>query len=229
MTSNADFKRRVRARMAKTGESYATARARLLAGRPQAAALHVTNGDSAAGILRQTGLAGRILPWRDVLHDGPVPAVGDRELRRVRADFLAGEDPADRDELLRWLEQRDRTLAEGRDGEYVLWFEADLYDQLQLAQILATLGELAVPPSRVTLVCVGEYPGVAHFGGLGELDPEQLRGLLTTAATPLGQAAAELAARAWAALGVPRIPAVWVPSPRRPLRSCASSARPSTG
>jgi hypothetical protein len=31
MTSNADFKRRVRARMAKTGESYA--RARLLAGR----------------------------------------------------------------------------------------------------------------------------------------------------------------------------------------------------
>jgi len=83
----------------------------------------------------------------------------------------------------------------------VLWFEADLYDQLQLAQILATLGELAVPPSRVTLVCVGEYPGVAHFGGLGELDPEQLRGLLTTAATPLGQAAAELAARAWAALG----------------------------
>ena len=33
MTSHADFKRRVRARMAKTGESYATARARLLADR----------------------------------------------------------------------------------------------------------------------------------------------------------------------------------------------------
>jgi hypothetical protein len=206
MTSNADFKRRVRARMAKTGESYATARARLLAGRrrPQdgglAAALHVTNGDSAAGILRRTGLEADVLPWRDALHDGPVPAVGDSELRRVRAEFLAGEDPADREELLRWLEHRDRTLAEGRDGDYLLWFEADLYDQLQLAQILATLGELGVPPDRITLVCIGEYPGVAHFGGLGELDPEQLRGLLATAAVRLGPAAMELAGRAWAAL-----------------------------
>jgi Domain of unknown function (DUF1835) len=203
MTSNADFKRRVRARMAKTGESYAAARAQLLADRHHdrlAAALHVTNGDSAAGILRRTGLAARILPWRDALHEGPVPAVGDRELRRVRAGFLAGEDLADQDELLRWLEHRDRTLAEGRAGEYVLWFEADLYDQLQLAQILATLGELDVPPDRITLVCIGEYPGVAHFGGLGELDPGQVQGLLATAAGRLGPAAVELAGRAWAAL-----------------------------
>ena len=34
MTRQADFKRRVRARMAKTGESYATARSRLLAEHP---------------------------------------------------------------------------------------------------------------------------------------------------------------------------------------------------
>ena len=34
MTKQADFKRRVRARMAKTGESYAAARSQLLAERP---------------------------------------------------------------------------------------------------------------------------------------------------------------------------------------------------
>ena len=34
MTRQADFKRRVRARMAKTGESYATARSWLLAAAP---------------------------------------------------------------------------------------------------------------------------------------------------------------------------------------------------
>ncbi len=44
MTKQADFKARVRARMARTGESYATARAHLLASRPLPA-LHVTNGD----------------------------------------------------------------------------------------------------------------------------------------------------------------------------------------
>jgi hypothetical protein len=99
MTRQAEFKRRVRARMAKTGESYATARAQLLAARDPlgrerlTAALHVTNGDSAAEGLRATGLARRILPWRDALHEGPVPDVPDPELRRIRAAFLVDDDP----------------------------------------------------------------------------------------------------------------------------------------
>jgi len=102
--------------------------------------------------------------------------------------------------VLRRLERRDRELDGNRDGTYVLWFEADLYDQLQIAQVLARLGRLGVTPERVTLVCVGEYPGIAHFGGLGELGPAQLEGLLATAATPLTAAAIDLGAAAWAAL-----------------------------
>ena len=47
------------------------------------AALHVSNGD--ATDLAGTGLARRILYWRDSLHEGPVPAVGSGELRRIRA------------------------------------------------------------------------------------------------------------------------------------------------
>jgi hypothetical protein len=81
----------------------------------------------------------------------------------------------------------------------VLWFEADLYDQLQIAQILAALGGLGVAPGRVTLVCIGEYPGIAHFGGLGELQPEQFPGLLDVA-VPLTADALDLGAHAWAAL-----------------------------
>lgn len=163
----------------------------------------MTNGDSAAGTLRATEPVQHILAWRDALHDGPVPDVADPELRRIRAAFLV-DDPAGRHECVRWLEYRDHTLAANRDGEYVLWFEADLYDQLQLVQILARLSELRVPPSRITLICIGEFLGIAHFGGLGELEPAQLHGLLTSAATPLSSAALELAARAWAALRAPR-------------------------
>jgi hypothetical protein len=36
--------------------------------------LHVTNGESAADTLRQTALGGAVLPWQDVLHEGPLPA-----------------------------------------------------------------------------------------------------------------------------------------------------------
>jgi hypothetical protein len=166
-----------------------------------AGALHVTNGDAAGGVLAATGLAGQVLAWVDALHEGPVPAgLDDAGLREVRARFLAGEAVAERDAVLRRLERRDRELDGNREGGYVLWFEADLYDQLQVAQILARLARLEVAAERVTLVCVGEYPGIAHFGGLGELGPPQLEGLLATAATPLTASALDLGTAAWAAL-----------------------------
>ena len=37
-------------------------------------ALHVTNGDLVAGRIAESGLSGDVLPWRDALHEGPVPA-----------------------------------------------------------------------------------------------------------------------------------------------------------
>ena len=197
MTRQTDFKRRVRARMGKTGESYAAARAQLLAERPRdGGALHVTNGDSAAAGLRP--VVGDSLPWRDALHEGPVPDVGDAELRRVRAAFLGAE------RALPELTARDAALAAQRAGRYVLWFEADLYDQLQLAQILARLAALDVAPERITLICIGEHPGIAHFGGLGELAPEQLAALRdSAAAAPLGLAALAFARAGWAAFRAP--------------------------
>jgi hypothetical protein len=163
-------------------------------------ALHVTNGDVTVDLLRRAGLASDALAWADVLHEGPVPeGLDDEGLRRVRAEFLAAADGLDPEAVRRRFEARDRALAAGRAGEYLLWFEADLYDQLQIAQILAALRDLGVAPERATLVCVGEYPGIAHFGGLGQLEPGQLPGLLA-AAVPLTPAALDLGAAAWAAL-----------------------------
>jgi hypothetical protein len=165
--------------------------------------LHVTNGDIVVDLLRRAGLTDGALAWADVLHEGPVPGgLDDEGLRRERAGFIAGADGADPAEVLRRFEERDRALAAGSGGEYLLWFEADLYDQLQIAQIVAGLRELGVAPGRVTLVCIGEYPGIAHFGGLGQLEPGQLPGLLD-AATPLTAEALDLGAAAWAALRAP--------------------------
>jgi hypothetical protein len=212
MTKKADFKQRVRIRMAKTGESYAAARRHVLADQPaqpaehaqpadpaMLAALHVSNGD--ATDLSGTGLASRVLYWRDTLHEGPVPDVGPQELRRIRAAFLAAAGVADGSDP---FAERDRTLAANRDGEYVLWFEADLYDQLQIVQILASLADLGVPAHRITLICIGEHAGIAHFGGLGELSAEQLRALpATNACSRLTPAALRLARDAWAAFRAP--------------------------
>jgi hypothetical protein len=149
--------------------------------------LHVTNGDCTVPGLRGAGVPEPILVWADVLHEGPVPDVPDDDLRRVRAAFLgAGKDV---------FEERDRTLA--AHDELVLWFEADLYDQLQLVQILRAA---RAAPDAITLVCIGEHVGIARFGGLGELSSEQLSRLR---GAPLTAAAVEYARRAWAALRAP--------------------------
>jgi hypothetical protein len=214
MTKQAGFKRRVRARMAKTGESYATARSRLLAEHPGTTpddspldwmpeALHISNGD--ATDVPGTGLARRVVYWRDVLHEGPVPDVAPTELRRIRVDYLTGYESVERAEAMRQSTERDQALEANRHGEYVLWFEADLYDQLQIAEILARLAGLGVPAERITLICIGEHAGIARFGGLGELTARQLRELPhTNACARLTPAALELATRAWVAFRAPR-------------------------
>ena len=117
--------------------------------------LHVTNGDSTVARLRDAGVTNQIVPWCDVPHLGPFAPT--EPLREVRAAYLASVGLASVDEALAGFVARDAALAD-HDGEVRLWFEADLYDQLQLIEILSRLDG-----RRVELVCIGEFPGIAHF------------------------------------------------------------------
>jgi hypothetical protein len=163
----------------------------------------VTNGDSAALGLRAVGVDGEVLAWRDVLHEGPVPAgLTPAELRRVRAAYVERVGLGPSAEVAASFAARDQLLEAYRGGAYVLWFEADLYDQLQLLQVVHRLAELVVDPTRVALVSIGEYPGMAHFGGLGELAPEALARLRPDG-RPLGADTVRLAIEAWQAVPAP--------------------------
>src|SRR5581483_6756833 len=114
--------------------------------------LHITNGDAAAGALARAGFAhADILPWRDVLHEGPVPE-GLRldELSSVRAQFLADCGFGDYDSVRESFAERDFRLAGAQaEDEVVMWFESDLYDQLQLMQLLDWFADAAHRPSRL--------------------------------------------------------------------------------
>lgn len=124
--------------------------------------LHVTNGDAAAEGIRSTGIDGETLVWRDVLHEGPVPAGADEaELREIRAGFLARCGWAERDAALADLVQRDGRIAAALAAreEIVLWFEADLFDQLQLVQVLDRLARARRAP-RLLAVETDDYLGV---------------------------------------------------------------------
>jgi len=181
------------------GAAYLARRGGAPAARPSL--LHVTNGESAGNTLRQTALGGAVLPWQDVLHEGPVPALPRRQLLQARARFLADSGWGRRQALLSSLERRDRQLLDGLrdDLQVVLWFEHDLYDQLQLLDALALAhGEQAAPE----LIVIGSFPGKRSFAGLGELTASELETLWPSRrrATP---AALDAATRAWAAVQAP--------------------------
>jgi DNA-binding transcriptional MerR regulator len=163
--------------------------------------LHVTNGESAGNTLRQTSLGGAVLSWQDVLHEGPVPAGARPELLPTRAAFLSGCGWGSTQAIGSALQRRDRTLLGAlRDRRHVvLWFEHDLYDQLQLVDILALASTAGGTPE---LIVAGSFPGKPSFRGLGELTAAELETLWPSrvAATP-GMLAA--AASAWDALRQP--------------------------
>ena len=169
---------------------------------PLPSLLHITNGDSTGNTLRQTALGGAVLSWQDVLHEGPVPAVPRPELLRTRADFLADCGWGSRQALLSVVRATGPAATRGdpRGAQVVLWFEHDLYDQLQLLDVLALARD--TEDAAPELIVMGSFPGKPSFAGLGELTADELETLWPSRrrATP---AALEAATSVWAALRRP--------------------------
>jgi hypothetical protein len=156
--------------------------------------LNITNGDIAAGTLSEAGFAGKIIPWRDVLHEGPVDSsLTLSALSKQRARFIAERGWAGLTQARGGFAERDRAIQKLDDvDEVVLWFEDDLYDQLQLLQLLDFFARTPVKGKKISLVVVDGYIPPLSAAKIKELDAA--RAVVTTAQF-------ELAKRAWKAFG----------------------------
>jgi hypothetical protein len=143
--------------------------------------LHVASGHSTTRTIAQAGIPGTLSVWADALHEGAVPGgVDDASLVRIRAEHLAGPDGSREEvagELQRW---RDALDAVNGYEELVLWYEHDLFDQLNLIQVLDRLAGVARGTTRVTLISIGSFPGRPSFRGMGELTAGELASLFGT-------------------------------------------------
>src|SRR5262245_11399997 len=116
--------------------------------------LHIANGHSLTALIERAGLHGEMEVWADPLHEGPVPDVAPAALRAIRAAYLtdAGGGSSDR-EMLAALESTQRVVEDcGTQDEIVLWYEHDLFDQLNLIHLLDALRVRHHP--RVSLVSI---------------------------------------------------------------------------
>jgi hypothetical protein len=153
--------------------------------------LIITNGDSTVALMQTAGLDAELLPWRDALHDGPVAGGLLLEaLSLVRAQFLATEFRLPMSEVIRGFADRDATIrGHVRYDRVELWFEHDLYDQLQLIQLLDFFAS-DKRSDGLFLVQADDY--------LGAQQPEAMRTLEGAAQPVTGQHFAA-AGRAWSA------------------------------
>lgn len=158
--------------------------------------LHVANGDCTTALIEKAGLPGTRSIWADALYDGPVPDVSDDQLVRVRAEFIAAGLDLAADEVEADLRKWRSIIDADRYSELVLWFEHDLFDQLNLIQLLSRTGRDRPVRKPVSLISINRHPNHPAFKGLGQLQPAEIRELFQRRQRVTPQQYA-LAASAW--------------------------------
>lgn len=143
--------------------------------------LHITNGDVAADLIRDSIYSDEVIVWKDVLFEGPVPGgLDDTGLAEVRAQYLDEMGYGNYNDIIKEFEKNDKLLSNYKEyDEVVLWFEHDLYDQLQLIQILNWFANQS-HPINLKLISINEFEGIDLFLGFGQLTVEDLEQLFST-------------------------------------------------
>src|SRR6266446_8149797 len=144
--------------------------------------LHIVNGESTADTLRQSTIEGKKISFRDALICGPTPSeVSTDQWHRIRALHLSDYYGVDLESCEKDLLEQERILQSYPiHEEVVLWFEHDLFCQVNLLYLLNWFAHHDLGKTKVTLVCIGQFPGFEKFRGLGQLNADQLTSLLDT-------------------------------------------------
>lgn len=128
--------------------------------------LIITNGDVVAETLAEAKPEATVLPWRDVMHEGPVRDLDPAAFRQERAEHLADGEVNTIESVVNDLEQRDQLIVDHAKFDRIeLWFEHDLYDQLQIVHIVNMLASLGRSEN------VYHIPSSRH---LGPIPPDQI-------------------------------------------------------
>lgn len=136
--------------------------------------LHILNGDSTRQFLEQTDIPGDLCVWRDVLSDGPtVPGVGSETYWDVRAAYMTRAFNISEQEFKeKAKEEFSKIETFAHYKEVVLWFEYDLFCQINMLAILHWFDQQERGDTKISLICVGREEGYEKLMGLGELPPE---------------------------------------------------------
>ncbi len=141
--------------------------------------LHILNGDSTAAIFANSGLSGEILVWREMLCEGPLHKnVGSDAFWIKRYGFFEDSLKVDR---LSYFDSSIKEILKIEDNdlynEVVLWFEYDLFCQVNLLAACSFLLKNYRKDIRYYLVCTGKEKGKEELQSLSDYPAENYKDL----------------------------------------------------
>lgn len=139
--------------------------------------LHILNGDSTVEIFDKTTILGDIVVWREMLCEGVIQnEIGSDAFWKSRYDFFESEFNVNK------LEYFDKTIKElikleelSNYKEVVLWFEYDLFCQINLIAACSYLLKSFRKDIYYYLVCTGKEKGKDQLQTLSNYSPDEYR------------------------------------------------------
>lgn len=160
--------------------------------------LHILNGDSSRLIFEKSGIKGDIVVWREMLCEGPLTKdVGSDEFWMGRYSYFENELGINR------LDYYDKSIKEivkledvSNYKDIVLWFEFDLFCQVNLLAVCTYLLDNYVKKATYYLVCTGSVNGKEQLQSLSDFTSTEFNNLFENKIT-LSKSSLQFAKESW--------------------------------
>ena len=135
--------------------------------------LHILNGDSIVNAFNQAGIEGTICIFREILSEGPShTALGDPSSNKLRIAFLSKYYAADKKKYIDDFVNQLKIIHEKAWDEITLWFEYDLFCQINSIFLLNYLVIQKNIQSKISIIYAGAFSHSDSLLGLGEISPD---------------------------------------------------------
>ncbi|KOY52368.1 DUF1835 domain-containing protein [Polaribacter dokdonensis] len=141
-----------------------------------ASILHITNGDSTTNYLKSLQFSGEFITWREMLCEGKTTTdVGSESFWKNRFQFLKSSYNVSKKKFIDYTLKEYRALCNKKShDEIVLWFEYDLFCQINMIAVLSWLKRYR-KGYNISLVCSGKIGKSKKMYALPELNESQIQ------------------------------------------------------
>jgi hypothetical protein len=137
--------------------------------------LHITNGDSTTNYLKKLNISGTFITWREMLCEGKtISDIGSERFWKTRFDFLKISHKISKQKFINYTLKEYRNLCnEKKQDEIVLWFQQDLYCQINLIAVLSWLKRYR-KGYQISLICSEKATNSKKLPSFSELTAGQI-------------------------------------------------------